>query len=129
MRRRGGRRTSRDPGQASVELALVLPVVVLLVLVVLQVGLVGRDVVRVTHASREAARAAAIDDDPGAAREAAIESSGLEPDRLEVTVIGRSGPGSRVAVTVVYDAPTSVPLVGALVGGRTLRSSATMRVE
>lgn len=118
-----------DAGQASVELALLLPVVVLLLLAVLQVGLLARDVVLVTHASREAARAAATDPDPGAARAAAAASSGLDPDRLTVAVSGRDGAGSRVRVEVTYRAATAVPLVGALVGDRTLRSTATMRVE
>ena len=45
--------------QATVELALVLPVVATLLLAVVQVGLVVRDQIRVTHAAREAARAAA----------------------------------------------------------------------
>jgi len=128
MRRRGVL-ASRDDAQASVELALLLPVILLLVLLVLQIGLVGRDVVRVAHASREAVRAAATDDDPGAARQAAIESSGLDPDRLQVTVRGRGAPGSRVTVTIVYTTLTAVPLVGVLAGDRSLRSTATMRVE
>jgi len=128
MRRRGVL-ASRDDAQASVELALLLPVILLLVLLVLQIGLVGRDVVRVAHASREAVRAAATDDDPGAARQAAIESSGLDPDRLRVTVRGRGAPGSRVTVTIVYTTLTAVPLVGVLAGDRSLRSTATMRVE
>jgi Flp pilus assembly protein TadG len=128
-RPRPRRRPSDDTGQASVELALLLPVVLLLVLVVLQVSLVGRDVVRVTHAAREAARAAATDDDPRAALSAALASSDLDPDRVEVEVVGREGAGSRVTVTVRYRAPTAVPLVGELVGDRTLRSTATMRVE
>lgn len=123
------RRLRGEAGQASVELALLLPLVLVLVLVVLQIGLVGRDVVRVTHASREAARAAATDDDPGAARAAAIASSGLDPARVEVEVVGRDGAGSRVTVTVRYRAATAVPLVGILLGDRTLRSTATMRVE
>jgi Flp pilus assembly protein TadG len=126
---RCSRRLRGTTGQASVELALLLPLVLLLVLVVLQIGLVGRDVVRVTHASREAARAAATDDDPRAARAAAIASSDLDPERVQVDVVGRQGPGSRVTVTVRYRTPTSVPLVGALLGDRTLRSTATMRVE
>jgi Flp pilus assembly protein TadG len=112
-----------------VELALLLPVVVVLLLAVLQVGLLARDVVPVTHASREAARAAATDPDPEAARTAAAASSGLAADRLEVRVRGRGGAGSRVRVEVAYRAPTTVPLVGALLGDRTIRSSATMRVE
>lgn len=129
MLRRRGRLGERQHGQATVELALLLPVVVLLVLAVLQVGLLARDVVLVTHASREAVRAAATDADPLAARRAAVDSSGLVDDRLQVTVTGRGGPGSRVSVSVTYRAPTSVPVVGALLGDRTIRSAATMRVE
>lgn len=130
MPRRGAApRGSGTRAQASVELALLLPVVLLLVLAVLQVGLVARDVVLVTHASREAARAAAVDDAPGAPRRAALDSSGLVPDRLQVHVGGRAGPGSRVTATVTYRIPTTVPLVGALIGDRTVRSEASMRVE
>ena len=121
--------TPRNGGQSTVELALLLPVVLVLLLAVLQVGLLARDVVLVTHASREAARAAAVDGAPGAAREAALASSGLHADRLDVLVEGRSGPGSRVRVEVSYRAPTSVPIIGAILGDRAIRSSATMRVE
>lgn len=119
----------RGRGQASVELALLLPVVLLLLLAVLQVALLGRDVLLVTHASREAVRAAATDADPAAARAAASGSSGLDPGRMTVRVLGRGEPGSRVTVTVNYRAPTDVPLVGALLGDRAIRSTATMRVE
>jgi Flp pilus assembly protein TadG len=125
--RRG--RLAGDRGQASVELALLLPLLVLLLLVILQVGLLGRDVVLVTHASREAARAAATDADPGAAATAARSAGGLDPTRLAVTVRGRGGTGSRVRVIVTYRAATDVPLIGRLVGDHTIRSTTSMRVE
>jgi Flp pilus assembly protein TadG len=112
-----------------VELALLLPLVVLLLLAILQVSLLARDVVLVTHAAREAARAAATDADPAAAADAARASAGLDPHRLSVEVSGRDGPGSRVRVVVVYRAVTDVPIVGALLGDRTISASATMRVE
>lgn len=118
-----------DPGQSTVELALLLPVVLVLLLAVLQVGLIARDVVLVAHASREAARAAAVEGGAAAALHAAVESSGLAEERVEVEVTGRGGPGSRVRAQVTYHAPTSVPLVGALLGDRVLRAEATMRVE
>lgn len=111
------------------ELALLLPVVLVLLLALLQVGLLARDVVLVTHAAREAARASATDPDPGAARAAAEASSGLDPDRLDVHVTGRGGVGSRVEVEVTYEAEASVPLIGGLVSDRTIRAAATMRVE
>ena len=119
----------RQQGQSTVELALLLPVVVLLLLAVLQVGLLGRDVLLVAHAAREAARASAVDADPGAARRAALAASGLTDERLDVRVRGRDGPGSRVEVVVTYRSPTTVPLVGRFLGDRTLRSAVTMRVE
>ena len=125
------RRASRvpDAGQSTVELALLLPVVVVLLLLVLQVGLLARDVLLVTHASREAARAAAVEPTSAAARHAAQASSGLDGDRLGVELTGGRGRGERIRVTVTYRARTAVPLVGALVGDRTIRAAATMRVE
>ncbi len=128
-RLRRAHRARGDEGQASVELALLLPVVVLLLLAVLQVGLLARDVVLVAHASREAARAAAVDPDPVAAREAAAASSGLDPGRLTVAVTGRREAGTRVRVDVSYRSSTAVPIIGTLVGDRTIRATTTMRVE
>jgi Flp pilus assembly protein TadG len=112
-----------------VELALLLPVIVLLLLAVLQVGLVARDVVLVTHASREAARAVATDSTPGAAARAAEASSGLDDERLIVRSSHRGDTGSSVRVVVTYRSATNVPIIGALIGDRTIRSTATMRVE
>jgi Flp pilus assembly protein TadG len=118
-----------DSGQATVELALVLPVVLLVVLLVLQVGLLARDVVLVGHAAREAARAAAVDADPQAPRAAAVASSGLSPERLEVAVSGRDGTGSRARVELRYRAPTDLPLVGLLLPEPVVASAVTIRVE
>lgn len=124
-----GPRRGPDRGQSTVELALVLPVVVLLLLVVLQVGLVARDVMLVAHAAREGARAAATDSDPFAADDAVEAAGGLDPDRLDVRTAGRDGPGSRVRVEVRYRIPTSVPLVGRFLGDHTVKTAVTMRVE
>ena len=122
-------RRGPDRGQSTVELALALPVVVLLLLVLLQVALVGRDVVLVAHAAREGARAAATNDDPDAARTAAEASAGLDPDRMEVDVTERGGPGTRVGVVIRYRVRTDVPLVGRFLGDRTVVTRVTMRVE
>lgn len=123
------RRSRRQEGQAAVELALVLPLVAMLALLLLQVALVVRDQVLVVHAAREAAREAAVSDGAGAARRAALAAASLDPQRLQASVSGRAGPGSRVSVEVHYVAVTDVPVVGALVGDVDLSGSATMRVE
>ena len=123
------RREGEDGGQASVELALVLPLVVVLLLAVAQLGLLVRDQILVVHAAREAAREAAVDASPNAPRRAALASSTLADSRLTVSSTGRGAAGSRVRVEVAYRAPTAVPLLGAAVRDLTLRASATMRVE
>jgi Flp pilus assembly protein TadG len=118
-----------DRGQATVEFALCLPLVVLLLLLVVQVGVIVRGQVLVTHAAREAARAAAVDADPAAAERAAEASTPLAADRLSVRSSGRAGPGSRVRVDVSYRLSTDVPLVGPMLPDLDLQASATMRVE
>ena len=123
------RRDRGDGGQASVELALVLPLVMLLLLAVVQLGLVVRDQILVVHAAREAVREAAVDPAADAPRRAALASSTLSDTRLTVTTTGRGAVGSRVRVEVAYRASTGVPLLGAAMGDVTLRASATMRVE
>lgn len=123
------RRDREDGGQASVELVLVLPLVVLLLLTLVQLGLLVRDQILVVHAVREAAREAAVDPAPDAPRRAALASSTLAGSRLTVTSTGRGAAGSRVRVEVAYRAPTAVPVLGAALGDLTLRATATMRVE
>lgn len=119
----------RDRGQSSVEVALLLPFLALLLLAVVQVGLVVRDQVLVVHAAREAARAAAVDTADSAARDAAASAADLSPARLSVEVSGRGEAGTRVEVVVRYRSPTSVPLVGRLIGDAVLTARASMRVE
>lgn len=119
----------RQHGQATVELALSLPVVMLLVLAVVQVGLLVADDVTVVAAAREAARAAAVDADPAAPQAAATAATGLSPARLSVERGPRGSPGDLVAVTVHYRAPTEVPLIGPLLPDAQLTATARMRVE
>jgi len=107
----------------------VLPFVAMVLLSVVQVGLLVRAQVLVTHAAREAARAAAVDADRNAAVDAAQHASTLEATRMRGEIDGRAGRGSHVTARVTYDAPTNVPLIGALLGDVTLEGEATMRVE
>jgi hypothetical protein len=118
--RRRSRTGRRERGQATVELALCLPVVAVALLLVVQVGLVAHDQVLVVHAAREAARAAAV----GAPLPVL---DGLDPARSDV-VVERGGEG-RVRVRVRYRSPTAVPIVGPLVPDAFLTAETTMRDE
>ncbi len=117
---------SRDGrGQATVEFALVLPLVLLTVMVVLQVALVVRDQVAVVHAAREAARAASVDRDPDAAAVAARRTLG----EADVELRRPSEVGETLTVEVRYRSVTNVPLVGPLLPDPELSARAVMRVE
>jgi Flp pilus assembly protein TadG len=120
-----GRRDRGDHGQAAVELALALPVVVVLLLGVLQVALVGRDQLAIELAAREAARAAAVSAEPAAAARLAAERvTSLRP--LQVAV---SAGVTTVTVTVRYTSATDVALIGRLIGDVPMTASVTMAVE
>lgn len=121
----------RDEGQAATELALVLPLLVLLLLAVVQVALVARDQVLVVHAAREAVREAAVDPRPAAVRRAAHSSASetLKKNRLTTETSHIGGVSDMVTVRVTYRAPTDVALVGPLLPDVVVRAKAAMRVE
>ena len=127
------RSVSRRPGeggQAAVELVLVLPVVLLALLMVVQLGVLVRSQVLVVHAAREGARAAAIDGGAeAAAAGAARQTPGLEARRLAVSVRQLGDALPRVGVRVTYRAPTDVALIGPLLGDVTLSEEVVMLVE
>ena len=111
------------------ELALCLPLVVIILAALIEMGLLSLDRVRVWHAAREGARVAAVDPDIGAIR-AAAEDAGVEPLEIKVypgAAYRRQGEG--VMVEVTYHRDPVVPLVGDLFGRVDLHAEAAMRVE
>ena len=114
-----------ESGQATVEFALVLPLVFMAALAIVQVALVARDQLAVEHAAREAVRSASVDPDR---RHAVAAARGSVPD-AEVEIGPRGGVGDPIAVEVRYRSRTSLPLVGALFPDPLLRARAVMRIE
>lgn len=95
-----------EKGQAVVEFALVLPVLLLLLLGILQFGLVFKDYVALTDAVRAGARTGAVSRqaaDPKATTEAAVVAAGgdLGP-KLKATATSSWKPGSEVQVEGRY---------------------------
>ena len=115
-----------DRGQSTVEFALVLPLVALLLLGFLQAGIFLRDHLLVASAAREGAREAAVTPDRFRIERAAQRSAGGLDIKVSVDrAVERGDP-----VKVVVEArPTAIPLVGAIVSRQNLRSEAVMRVE
>lgn len=114
-------------GQATVEAALLLPLLALLLLAVAQAGVIVRDQVHLTRATSAAARAAMVDPSEAAARSAIVENGGglaIE----SVSLQGSRSPGSLLTVSAVAS-PTRLPLVGAAVGSIRLHESLVVRIE
>ena len=104
------RKDDRSVGSATVEFALVLPLVLVVVLALVQVGLLVRDRLLVEAAARAAARAAAIVDDQAAIEGAAMDAApSLDPSLATVEVSRAGTRGDPVSVRIVYDDPVRLP--------------------
>ena len=114
-----------DRGQAAVELALVLPVLLLFLIALLQTALVGRDQVLVQDAARAAVREASVGGSVERIRDAARRTLG----DADVEVRRTGGVGDPVTVFVHYRDHTDLPLVGPLYPDVVLHATATMRAE
>jgi hypothetical protein len=116
-------------GQATVELALCLPFVILLVALSVQISLVGVEQIRLWHAAREAVRIASVDGDVEAIRDAA-NGSGLRDLVLDVEPPeANRTQGGAVRVVLQHHPEAQIPLAGRFLSGVTLRAEATMRIE
>jgi hypothetical protein len=114
-----------EQGQATVELALVLPLIFGMLILLFQVAVVARDDILVVHAARDAAREATVSGDPALVAAAAHRTL----PGAAVTIVRRGGVAEPVEVAIVFVAHTDLPLVGALLPDVTLHGGAVMRVE
>ncbi len=127
-------------GQALVELALVLPLLLLLVLGIIQFGILFNNYLTLTDAVRAGARQAAVSrtvTNPVAATESRIKGSaaGLDTSDLAITVTPRDPSdgsatwvqGGDVTVKATY--PYAIDLFGVVVMSGRLESETTERVE
>jgi hypothetical protein len=120
-----------EGGSAAVEFALLLPILLLVLLALVQVGVVARDQLVVTQASRAGAREAAVDGSLEAVTEAVhLAAAGLDADRVVIDVAWGGERGEPVTVSLAYEVRTASPIAGWLLPESvTLRSSSTMRRE
>ncbi|MDX6521174.1 MAG: hypothetical protein QOJ31_1730 [Gaiellales bacterium] len=130
------RRKTNEHGQAVVEFAMILPVLLLILFAILQFGVVFNNYIQVTAAAREGARKAAVSRSLGtsAAETAATSSAksaapGLTAGSVSVTFPNSPtfAQGSDVTVQVTY--PYAISIIGLVVSSGNLSSSTTMRVE
>ena len=123
-----------DDGQATVEAALTLPIVLIALLLIVQVGVVVRDALALAQAAREGARAAAVSADVADAHAAIERAAGpLDAHRIETTLSPPEGErrrGDAVTVELAYLERLSIPIVSRIVSlDLPLRASATTQLE
>ena len=116
---------SRDKGQASVELALCLPLLFMFLLGIVQLVVIVRDQLAVQLAAREAARAAAV----AAPSAAAANAAAGRAVSLRPLMVATGVSIDTVTVTVSHVTHTDVPLIGALLPDFTVNAAATMALE
>ena len=97
-------RAGGERGSATVELALVLPVIVALLLAIVWAALAGAAQMSVTEAARAAARDIAIGESDAAARATAARVCGCAAATAITT-----GPWAQVTVTATSPALTWIP--------------------
>ena len=122
---------SGERGSAAVEFALVLPLALILVLGLVQVGVFARDRLLVEAAARAGARTAAVTDDLAAVRAAALTAApALVDGNLALEVVRAGIRGDPVSVRVTYLDPVRVPFVGWLIrDGVTMTTTTVARQE
>ena len=133
-------RARENRGQSTVELALVLPLLALVLFACLKIGLAFFSYEQVTSAANAAARAAAVNhggDPTDAARNAARSISptlGLTDSQISVTYSSTAVPPGAAwsypgTVTVTVDYPVTFSILGQLPQTLDLQASATKRLE
>lgn len=116
-------RLREERGQATVEFALVLPLLILCALVLLHVGTAVVTQVQLEHAAREGARAAAIEPDRASSAASSAVTQAINRPTTTATRMGAEFVTVEVTTQLAF-----LPVLGAG-GSRTLQADATMRRE
>jgi Flp pilus assembly protein TadG len=130
------RRRHTQQGQALVEFAILLPVLLLLLLGIVQFGVTFNNYIQVTSAAREGARKASVSRQLGsvaATAAARTSAKGAAPNlslsdaQITVTAPGAWTQGTDVKVTVKY--PYAINIIGRVVTSGNLTATSTFRLE
>jgi Flp pilus assembly protein TadG len=125
-------RFRRQDGQAFVELAIVLPILVLLIFGITQFGLAFRNYIAITDAARVGARAAAVKRTAGPCTAATnaiqntVSSGQWAQISSRITCVAGPNVGDQVSITIQY--PYSIGLPGVSRTGN-LTANAKERME
>jgi Flp pilus assembly protein TadG len=122
------RRRRSEDAQATVEFALVLPLLFAMIWLGVEASLLLRDQVLVTHAAREAARSSAVGMTAAEAADAGRARTDLG-SLVVIDVASGGAAGDTTVATAHLPEAGRLPMIGRLVPGLEVRASVTMRVE
>jgi len=125
---------SKSKGQSAVEMALILPIVILILTGIIDFGLVFNNFLVISNASREGARSAAVGATDGEI-DLMVRSltTTLDQTKIKITIYPTEllrKDGQEAAVTVEYDNNLITPIIGSIVPNPLhLIGKTVMRVE
>lgn len=123
-----------EKGQSIVELAIILPVLLLLILGIFEFGRVMNAYLIINHAAREGARTGAVGNSDSYIIDKVINStSTLDQSKLTITIspgqYSRTR-GESIVVKVEYDIALIIPMIQSLIPNQYhLVAFTTMRIE
>lgn len=123
-----------NKGQALVETAIVMPLILLLIMGMIDFGLTFSNYMSIISASREAARLAAVGGTDQEIKTTVNNlTSTLDQANVSVTIIPAEASrtaGEKVDITVIYNNKFITPIISAIFSNNfNLTSKTTMRVE
>jgi Flp pilus assembly protein TadG len=123
----------RDAGQSLVEMALVLPILLLILLAIFDFGRAIYAYNIVSNSAREGARVAIVNQSETAiVDEARNASIGLDPTTVDVTFSTCPPPvmiGCQATVDVAHEWSPITPIIGSILGPITVSSTTEMPIE
>lgn len=123
-----------ERGQALVEFALILPILLILIMGIVQFGLVLNAYITIENASREGARRGIVGSSDTEIKNLIIATSpNLEERNITVNItpnVGSRKSGDTLKVEIVYNYNLSVPIISNIFNKVvTLKSQTSMRIE
>lgn len=134
-------RTHSERGQSLVEFALAVPIFILILIGLFDMGRAVYAFNTISNASREAARVAIVNQTPADVEGEALKqavSLGLSAADVTIAYLDPSGAGAcsgdiglgcRASVTVQYTFTAATPVIGQIVGPFTMTAATEMPVE
>ncbi len=117
-------------GQALVEFALILPLLLMLLLGIIQFGFIFNGQITLTSAAREGARLAVVNSDDSLVESKVEEAAVALLLNTNDTIIDRDKGEDQLSVTVNGSVDIVVPFLGLVVGDAfELSSESVMRIE